>query len=182
MTNRKLDAQRTALFGPPEEVKLKLLRAPLGSLLAKLIAAPRSDGEHVQLQRLAHANVALHELALVPFMRLVAAWGEAGLLGKVESFDKFYDVAEDGKRWGAHAWGNAFDVNSEWNELRTFGARRGEDGSTHELEEVARPLGWVCGRQFVMGRAPRHFELLTLPAPAPLDSFVVEDVRIGGES
>lgn len=163
--NRKLDEKRTALFGAPEEVKLRLVRVPLGSLVVGLPSYAKSEEESQHFQRLASTNVTLHELALVPFGRLVTEWLEAGLLGNVLSFDRFYEVAEDGKRWGAHAWGNSFDVNTEHNQLRTTGAKPGEYGSTHELEQVAKPLGWVCGRVWPMGRAPKHFELLTLERP-----------------
>lgn len=164
--NRKLDARRVALFGPPEEVRAKLVRIALGELVPELVSddnGARDVVEDAHFRRLAGSLVTLHPLAIHPFAALVRAWRTAGVLGKVHGFDKFFAVADDGKRWGAHAWGNAFDVNTQWNELRSHGQTRGDYGSTHELEEVARPLGWVCGRQWLIGRAPRHFELLSLP-------------------
>lgn len=181
--NRRLDAQRSALFGPPEEVKQKLVRVALGELVPELLDPLGSAVEH--RHALAKTQVVLHPLALPQFAHLVRAWLAAGLIEHVQSFDKFYEVADDGKRWGAHAWGNAFDVNSEHNAIRTHGAAAGQRGSTHELEAIARPLGWVCGRAFPMGRAPRHFELFALPAPVELDTKPEEDVKVvisGGEA
>lgn len=181
--NKKLDDKRTALFGPPEEAKLRLVRLPLGSLVVGLPSYAKNEEESQHFQRLASTNVTLHELALVPFGRLVTTWLEAGLLSNVLSFDRFYEVAEDGKRWGAHAWGNSFDINTEHNKLRTAGALPGTHGSTHELEHAAKPLGWVCGRVWPMGRAPKHFELLTLERP-PAPEVDEESARmlVGGPS
>ena len=145
---KALVARRNALFGEPESI------AP-GDVVHFTLGEVGVTGD------LSDRWVVLHRKACEAFVRLVKAWSDADAWRHVQTFDRSYDPAQVRPgRWGAHAWGNAFDLNTQWNPLCSDGAERGKIGSTYELEEVARRVGWTCGRSFFVGRAARHFEYL----------------------
>jgi hypothetical protein len=135
--------------------------------IARYGAAGRVDLVHFTLAdigvegELAATRVSLRSDVVLPFVRLVNAWQKADVWRHVQTFDRSYDAKEirPGRR-GAHGWGNAFDVNTQWNPLGSDGAERGQIGSTHELEDIAGAVGWTCGRTYfaLPGRAGRHFE------------------------
>lgn len=143
------DRVRVQLYGPPELVRAQLVTFELGELGV--------SGE------LASVRMQLHPLVVEHWIKLVRRWLELDAWRHVVTVDKSYHVAAG--YWGAHAWGSAVDINTRWNPLKSAGAAPGELGSTHELEDVARSLGWTCGRVWRVGRAPRHFEYLQPQAP-----------------
>ncbi len=101
----------------------------------------------------------VHRRAHVALVELLMTWSAAGLLERVESWDRFYAWGTTGRHLGAHAHGAAFDVNTFANP----NGRRAHDGpgGTLPLLPIARALGWWCGADWGGHFAPaaRHFEL-----------------------
>lgn len=56
-----------------------------------------------------------------------------------------------------HAWGSAFDVNYQWNQLGKTPAYVGQKGSVRELVPIANELGWFWGGHFTR-KDGMHFE------------------------
>jgi hypothetical protein len=62
-----------------------------------------------------------------------------------------------------HAWGTAFDINVQWNQLGRVPALRGERGSVRELVDTAAAHGFFWGGGFANGRVDgMHFEAAKL--------------------
>jgi len=57
-----------------------------------------------------------------------------------------------------HAWGTAFDINVQWNQLGAQPALRGAVGSVRELVEIAYENGFYWGGWFAKRPDGMHFE------------------------
>lgn len=118
--------------------------------------------------------VRFHRLVAPSFEALLKAWGDAGLLEHILSWNGSYVPRyKRGRAPGpgeppnlaylsAHAWGSAFDINARWNPLGRVPAFAGTEGSVWDLVEIAESLGWAWGGRW---RRPdgMHFEICRLP-------------------
>jgi hypothetical protein len=84
-------------------------------------------------------------------VRLWAAWEEAGLLGKILSYEGAYVprlIRGSTTSLSNHAYGSAFDINYYWNQLNRPPARTGATGSVRELVPLAHQFGFFWGGNF----------------------------------
>lgn len=128
-------------------------------------------------------DAAQHGVELVRFHRLVApafealleAWGDAGLLEHILSWNGSYvprykrgraprpGEPDNVAYLSAHSWGSAFDINARWNGLGRAPAPLGAPGSVLPLVPIAKSLGWFWGGDFRGRKDPMHFEICKLP-------------------
>jgi hypothetical protein len=108
-------------------------------------------------------RVTLHKKVVDPFLALLQAWKDEGVLDDVLSFDGAFNprLVRGGNTLSNHALGTAFDVNARWNPLGTQGAAPGEKGSVDRLIPIAARLGWFNGRYYKTRPDPMHFEFVT---------------------
>lgn len=118
----------------------------------------------------------MNHLAKEPMLALFAEWERLGLMPLVLTFDGGWvprfkrQPGTYEQRVGAcrhlgaaslsnHCWGTALDVCAKWNPLGSPGAPAGAMGSTVELRDAARRLGWFAGADFRSRPDAMHFEL-----------------------
>lgn len=130
--------------------------------------------ETVRVPDLAHAaglpsgKVLLHRLAVEPFKALLSAWGDAGLLPRVLTFDGAWAprfIRGSRTVLSNHAWGTAFDINARWNPLGARPTPVGSPGSVLGLVDIAHEYGWFWGGHFRTRADGMHFELARVPMP-----------------
>ncbi len=115
----------------------------------------------------APATMLFHKLVAGQLQALWQAWDDAGLLGRVLTFDgSFVARFIRGSRsvLSNHAFGTAFDINADFN---VFGARPpvvGEKGCTRELVPIANQHGFYWGGHFANRPDGMHFEVAVLMA------------------
>jgi lysozyme family protein len=111
----------------------------------------------------------------MPFHRLGAAqlqlmwkqWEDAGLLDRVLEFDGSYAprfVRGSSSSLSNHAFGCAFDINYEWNQLGVTPALAGDKGSVRELVPIANECGFFWGGHYAGRKDGMHFELTRVDA------------------
>jgi len=92
--------------------------------------------------------VRFHNVAADQLVRLWAAWESVGLLDRILTCAIDYvprTVRENPRVLSNHAYGTAFDLNSEWNGLLKVAALVGEEGSVRELVPLANAFGFYWG-------------------------------------
>ena len=107
-------------------------------------------------------NVRLHKFAQDNMLALWAAWEKAKLLKLVLSYDGgFVPRFVRGSRSSLsnHAFGTAFDINYEWNQLGAVPAYKGDEGSVRELVPLANENGFYWGGHYDSRLDGMHFEL-----------------------
>lgn len=112
-------------------------------------------------------RVTFHKLAKDPFLALVSAWNDAGLLNKIVTFNGAWNARFKRGRAAQgdlsnHAWGTAFDINAATNGLGVIPPVRGSHGSVRELVPIANQLGWFWGGHYKSRLDGMHFELVKL--------------------
>lgn len=108
----------------------------------------------------ASGRIRLHRAIVEQTRALFAAWEEAGLTRLLLTWEgSFVPRYVRGRNvLSNHAWGSAFDINYEWNQLGVLPALRGRKGSVRELVPLANEYGFYWGGHF-KGRADgMHFE------------------------
>lgn len=107
-------------------------------------------------------TIPFHAAAAPQLVKLFEAWHDLGLM---------YLVASWGGSWAPrfirgsrttlsnHAWGTAFDINVQWNQLGIQPALRGATGSVRELVESACDHGFYWGGWFPRRPDGMHFEV-----------------------
>jgi hypothetical protein len=106
-------------------------------------------------------RIRAHRMVADQVRRLFAAWQEAGLIGRVLSWEgSFVPRFVRGSRTtlSNHSWGTAFDINFAWNRLGAVPALRGQRGSVRELVPIAHELGFYWGGHFSRADG-MHFEV-----------------------
>ncbi|MCC7340666.1 MAG: M15 family metallopeptidase [Bryobacterales bacterium] len=109
-----------------------------------------------------NGDIQFHRLAAPQLQALWKAWEDAGLLGRVLSFDGSYVprfVRGSRTVLSNHAFGNAFDINVKWNKLAAVPALVGEEGCVRELVTVANRHGFYWGGHFRHRLDGMHFEV-----------------------
>ena len=130
----------------------------------KMVAVSQLRGVPV-FGRYSSGRARFHRAGEAQLKGLWAAWEEAGLLGRVLSFEGAYNprfIRGSREILSAHAYGCAFDINARWNSVGTIPARHGEQGSVRELVALANEFGFYWGGQFASRRDGMHFELVEL--------------------
>ena len=122
-----------------------------------------------------------HRKGVTQLQGLWKAWDDAGLLDRVKEFDGSYAprfVRGSRSTLSNHAWGCAFDINYNGNEMGMEPAAVGHTGSVRELVPIANAWGFYWGGHYDHRKDGMHFELTKLgmdgtgeiveaPDPAP---------------
>lgn len=149
----RIVAEASPMAGNPEAIRITN-----GWHRIVMVDAPLLSGIHRAPKR-----VALHEAAAEPFTALVKAWGEAGLLKRIATWDGSWAprfIRGSTSVLSSHAWGTAFDLNAAWNGLGVEPAYVGRPGSVRELVEIANANGWWWGGHYARRKDGMHFELV----------------------
>ena len=115
--------------------------------------------------RAAAPTTRFHRRAAGQLEALWAAWGRAGLLGRVRTYEGSYAARFVRGRPGqlsSHAYGSAFDINQRWNRLGHLPAPAGAAGSVRELVDIANAHGFFWGGHFKGRPDGMHFEVAKL--------------------
>lgn len=161
------NAERQALFGRYEFVPEPLPHDPdavrvLGDWEQENIVwvnVPQLAG-YKNAKR--NGDIQFHRLAAPQLVRLWRAWEDAGLLGKVLTFEGSYVprfVRGSRTVLSNHAFGSAFDINRKWNKLGAVPALAGQEGSVRELVGIANAHGFYWGGHFRQRLDGMHFEV-----------------------
>lgn len=95
---------------------------------------------------------------------LWADWDKAGLLGLVLSYEGSFVprlIRGSTSALSNHAYGSAFDINYEWNQLGKTPAALGKRGCVRELVPIAHEHGFYWGGNFTRLDG-MHFEICKL--------------------
>ena len=106
-----------------------------------------------------------HVKAVAQLKALWAAWEQAGLLARILTFDGAYNprfVRGSRSTLSNHAFGSAFDINTQWNRLGAIPALEGRTGSVRELVGIANEFGFFWGGHFRGRPDGMHFEVARL--------------------
>lgn len=107
-------------------------------------------------------KVAMHRIAQVRCLALWEAWEKAGLLPRVLTYEGGWVprfIRGSRSVLSNHAFGTAFDINYEWNQLGMVPAFKGQRGSVRELVGIANAHGWFWGGHYDSRLDGMHFEL-----------------------
>lgn len=106
-----------------------------------------------------------HRKGAEQLRRLWQEWEETGLLDRILTFDgAFVPRFQRGSttKLSNHAWGTAFDINWEQNQLNNEPARRGFPGCVYDLVPAANRHGFFWGGHFTRRKDGMHFEIARL--------------------
>ena len=106
-------------------------------------------------------NVTFHKKAKAQFLGLWADWEKANLLDRVKTWEGAYIprfVRGSRSVLSNHAFGSAFDINYEGNELGSIPAKLGEKNCVRELVSLAHKWGFYWGGHFSR-QDGMHFEI-----------------------
>lgn len=102
--------------------------------------------------------ISINRKVLGQFKALLKAWQTRGLLNRIRTFDGCWAprfIRGSTTSLSNHAFGTAFDINSQWNPYKSEPALVGKDGCVRELVEDALAYGFYWGGWFNDGM---HFE------------------------
>jgi len=141
-------------FSNPEGITIT------GSWLNNVIQLPVP-----QLSRVAgvpkSAEIAINTSVAPQFTKLLEAWHDAGLMYLIMTWGGSWSprfIRGSRTILSNHAWGTAFDVNVQWNQLGTQPALCGAVGSVRELVDIAYEHGFYWGGWFTNRQDGMHFE------------------------
>jgi len=106
-----------------------------------------------------------HRLAADQLVALWLEWERKGLLDRIVSFDGAFVprfVRGSTTSLSNHAFGTAFDINAEFNNLGRTPAAVGAQGSVRELVPIANELGFFWGGHYNHRLDGMHFEVAKL--------------------
>lgn len=120
---------------------------------------------------LAKKKVRIHRKIEKQFLGLWAAWGKAGFVDRVITWEGAFNARfirggattanvknKNRNALSNHAWGTAFDINYKWNQLGKVPALLGEKGCVRELVAIANKFGFYWGGHFKSRPDGMHFE------------------------
>jgi len=108
-----------------------------------------------------------HRLGAGQLQALWSAWGAAGLLKRVLTYEGSFNarfVRGSTTTLSNHAFGSGFDINYRWNRLGHIPALVGERGSVRELVSLANDHGFYWGGHWQGRKDGMHFELAYVQA------------------
>lgn len=114
-----------------------------------------------QLKSLGFPNVRFHKLGASQLKKLWSDWEKANLLHLVLTYSGSYVprfIRGSNSILSNHAFGSAFDINYEWNQLAAMPALAGRKGSVRELVPIAHENGFYWGGHFTRLDG-MHFEI-----------------------
>lgn len=106
-----------------------------------------------------------HRLAQEQLKAMWAAWGDAGVLDNILTYDGSFNarfIRGSRSTLSNHAFGSAFDINARWNPLGAIPMARGREGSVRELVDIANQFGFFWGGHFNGRPDGMHFEVAKL--------------------
>lgn len=106
-------------------------------------------------------RIRVHKLVAAQCQALFRAWEQDGLLPLLRTWEGSFVpryIRGSSTTLSNHAWGTAFDVNYQWNQLGHVPALRGDVGSVRELVPRAHQLGFYWGGHFSRSDG-MHFEV-----------------------
>ena len=106
-------------------------------------------------------NILVHNLIAPQMTKLFDVWHSKGLSYLIMSWGGSWAprfIRGSRTILSNHAWGTAFDINVQWNQLGAQPALRGEVGSVRELVEIAYDHGFYWGGWFPRRPDGMHFE------------------------
>lgn len=118
----------------------------------------------------AKASARVHKKIHDQFLGLWQAWDDAGLIHLVLTWEGAFVPrfvigvsaanvkAKNRNSLSNHAWGTAFDINHDWNQLGSVPALVGKKGSVRELVPLANKFGFFWGGHFKSRPDGMHFE------------------------
>lgn len=160
-------AQRQAVFGTfqfqpapipsnPENIRI------LGNWTAQNIVTvpiPQLDS----LMGVGRGRMQFHRLAATQLTDLWNAWGQAGLIPLVLSFNGSFvprfQRDSNPPKLSNHAFGSAFDINVTMNPFKVIPALISQRGSVRKLVEIANQHGFFWGGHFSTRPDGMHFEI-----------------------
>lgn len=126
------------------------------------VPVPQLSGLRGVEYRGEEAGMDFHRLGAAQLQSLWNEWEEAGLLNRVLTFEGSFNprfVRGSRTSLSNHCFGNAFDINYEWNQLGAEPARLGRKGSVRELVASATRWGFFWGGNYKGRPDGMHFEL-----------------------
>jgi len=106
-------------------------------------------------------RIRVHMLVQEQCQKLFAAWERERLIDLVRSWAGSFVprfVRGSNTTLSNHAWGTAFDINTEWNPRGALPPLRSREGSVRELVPLANEYGFYWGGHFSR-RDGMHFEV-----------------------
>lgn len=107
------------------------------------------------------ATIPFHDAAAPQLIKLFEAWHDMGLMFHVMTWGGSWAprfIRGSRTALSNHAWGTAFDINVQWNQLGVQPPLRGATGSVRELVEAACDHGFYWGGWFPNRLDGMHFE------------------------
>jgi hypothetical protein len=107
-------------------------------------------------------SIMFNKKAASQLKNLCTAWEECGFLSKVLNVWGYVARYQRNSKHGAisnHAFGTAFDINTDQNKLGHPPAPLGEYGCVREMVEVAHKFGFYWGGHFGLRQDGMHFEV-----------------------
>ena len=164
------NAQREAVFGHYDFVSAPTRDNPeairiLGNWERDNIVRVPIPQLRKALGNRAPETMAFHRLGALQLQGMWADWEKAKLLDRVLAFDgSFVARFVRGSRsvLSNHAFGSAFDINYEYNQLGRRPALVGEKGSVRELVPIANQWGFYWGGHYNRRPDGMHFEVAFL--------------------
>ena len=144
----------TPTFNNPESITIT------GSWLNNLVAVPVPQLSGVA--GIPKSNeITLHSNISAQFKKLLQDWQDAGLTYLIMTWGGSWSprfIRGSRNVLSNHAWGTAFDINVQWNQLGVEPALKGQTGSVRELVDIAYQNGFYWGGWFPNRRDGMHFE------------------------
>ena len=110
-------------------------------------------------------RMTFHKKGANQLVGLWKAWGAAGLLDRILTFDgAFVARFQRGSATALsnHSFGSAFDINAGWNPIGKNPAAMGTRGCVFELASLANEHGFYWGGHFASRADGMHFEIAKL--------------------
>jgi hypothetical protein len=168
------DAERRAIFGNfgfvpaptpsnPEAIKITdgWASTNIVSVNVPGLAGKPIGGVHAT----SSGKMSFHRKATAQLVSLWQAWGNAGLLDRILTFDGGYNPRfqrNSHVRLSNHAFGTAFDINAQYNPYLKPVALMGKKGTVVELVALANEHGFYWGGHFAPSTDGMHFEVAKL--------------------
>lgn len=147
------DAERQAIFG-----KFSFVPEPIPGNKENIRITDKWESKNIitlEIPQLVaikgNGRVRFHKLAAKQFTKLWKDWEKAEFLNLVFTWGGSFVprfVRGSRRNLSNHAFGSAFDINMQWNQLKAVPALVGQKGSVRELVTIANENGFYWGGHF----------------------------------